>query len=560
MDIQEQLGLLRTYLLDDGIMEEAEADELINTINRAGLSPDDMSALIQDISNEAGIPAISATQVKVEVWRKTIIKIMLLGMAAATIDMYIPGIYYTLYETLSITISSLLSAGYNNQQIRDLISNPIPSIPSIPNKLGMMTSLANVFNRGFLIAATITASCLSMVCDLMQTTTEALTIDNMKLTAKLAAQLAVPSGISYAFQVLRGDFDAKIAELIDKKTVQQILKRGSNKVKNVKDTIARAFAESAENVNNMKTGITWSDLVPNRRMDSTAIRSINNQIDKIINEIFSDPNPDILNHISKGRFLNDMLNIFQSRDKIQAVESFKDKYREYISPEIFRLLEILFAPPGELEPGRYAYSQPTESVSESVNVLSRSNSLPPGGLTPAWPESTITKYETKSNVNRFDILVERERLKQIGKLPAEIKLGTHKPITEQDNTPVNRFTYDVLIMPMDETRTGNIYAAIQQAFPTDPKIQDTIFNFIQRRQKLNYEDINYALDVDRVSEIIRDVIKSGRVDLLDKLAGGRRRYIKSRHYKKMRSTLRRRRVKGGRTQKGKKRRYTKRRR
>jgi hypothetical protein len=119
--------------------------------------------------------------------------------------------------------------------------------------------------------------------------------------------------------------------------------------------------------------------------------------------------------------------------------------------------------------------------------------------------------------------------------------------------------YDVLIMPMDETRSGNIYTEIQKVF-RDPNVQDKIIDFIRRRQKLNYEDIDYAEDVDRISEIIRGVIRSpDKVDLLDKLAGGRR-YKKSRQYKKRRTTQRQRRVKGRRTRKGKKRISTKRKR
>ena len=208
-------------------------------------------------------------------------------------------------------------------------------------------------------------------------------------------------------------------------------------------------------------------------------------------------------------------------------------------------------------PGRKGFSQMMENP-PMRSFDDRSASLPESIFEQAYPGSTNVRYNTKSNIKRFDVSVERERLKNAGLLPSEIALGTHEPITQQDNTAVNRFVYDVLIMPINETRSGNIYTAIQGAFP-DPRVQDQIINFIQRRQKLDYEDIDYAGDVDRVSEIVRDVIKSGKVDLLQTLAGGRR-YKKSRQYKKRRTSQRQRRVKGRRTRKGRKRISTKRKR
>jgi hypothetical protein len=102
MDIQQeqQLNILRSYLFDNGIMEEVEVDELIAAIRNSRLKPEDIGALVHDISNEVGIPTISATRVKVEVWRRTINKFLLAGLVVATIESLVPGIYYSLYETL----------------------------------------------------------------------------------------------------------------------------------------------------------------------------------------------------------------------------------------------------------------------------------------------------------------------------------------------------------------------------------------------------------------------------------------------------------------------------
>jgi hypothetical protein len=378
----------------------------------------------------------------------------------------------------------------------------------------------------------------------------------MKFTAKLAGVLSASKSISYAFDILKGSYDVEIARFIDSGKIQDAFGTVNNSVRDIKRSITGTFIESAIDVDAMKLGITWSNLVPDRRMEPSTTQTINNQIEKTVEEIFSDPI--ILQQIPKKQFLDDMLNIFKAEDKKIALEKFKSKYSPIISPGIFTLLELLFPDPRELTPGRKGFSQEIGLVSESVTPFSRSRSMLPGIGREAWSGSTNVRYNTKSNIRRFDVLVERDRLKNADLLPPKIVLGTVQPITQQDNTPVNRFLYDVLIMPMDENRTGNIYTEIQKVLP-DPSVQDQIINFIKRRQKLDYEDIDYAGDVDRVSEIVRDVIKSGKVNLLDTL-GGSRRYKKSRQYKKRRMTQRKGRSKGPRTRKGKKNKSTKRKR
>ena len=137
-------------------------------------------------------------------------------------------------------------------------------------------------------------------------------------------------------------------------------------------------------------------------------------------------------------------------------------------------------------------------------------------------------YETKNKNTKFDVIEEREALRLKGILPEEIVLGDHQKVTQEDDTPVNRFVYDVLIMPMDESRSGNIYTAIQQTFPAD---QDKIIDFIRGSQKSNNYDINYAEEVDDISEIIRNSIANRNLELL-RIPKGGRRYRKSRRYKK----------------------------
>jgi hypothetical protein len=550
-DIQQVISIL----VEQGIMTSDEADQFMQTItSNPNLSDADLNGIILDLAKMANIPVGSPTIEKVERWRKIIIGVLIAGISLNTIEAFIPGIYYTLYENISITIKTLLEAGYNNQQINDAIKNPLSIIPPIPNTSRLMTNLTNGLKNGFYIAASIATACLHIICSSTQTITEELTIDNMKFTAKLAGFLVGQKSISYAINFLRGDYDNEIVRFIDSGKIQEAFGTVNNSIRDIKKSIKGTFIQSTIDVDAMKLGITWTNLLPDRRMEPSTTQTINNQIEKTVEEIFSDPM--ILQEISKKQFLDDMLNIFKAEDKKIALEKFKSTYSPIISPGIFRLLELLFADPHKLIPGRKGFSQMMENPPRR-SFDDRSASLPESIFEQAYPGSTTVRHNTKSNITRFDVFVEKERLKDTGLLP-EIVLGTHQPITQQDNTPVNRFVYDVLIMPIDENRTGNIYTAIQKVFP-DPRVQDQIINFIQRRQKLDYEDIDYAGDVDRVSEIVRDVIKSGKVDLLQTLAGGRR-YKKSRQYKKRRTTQRQRRVKGRRTRKGKKRISTKRKR
>ena len=147
----------------------------------------------------------------------------------------------------------------------------------------------------------------------------------------------------------------------------------------------------------------------------------------------------------------------------------------------------------------------------------------------------------------------------IDDVPIIINTNTGKyqlNISPDDNTPLNRFVYDVLIMPMDHTRSGNIYT---EFLKQSGEIQDQIIEFIKSQLKSNVGTLNYNIDVDAISKMIINAINNRNFSLIKRRTkGGRLR--KSRHYKKRRSTLRRRRVKGRRTRKGKKRRSTKRRR
>jgi hypothetical protein len=559
--LQEQLRLLKIHL--DGIMDPDESQALIDTIENSGLPPDDITGLIADISNETGISAISATKLKVEAWRKTIVKLLLAGVTAAMIESYIPGIYYTLYEQLSVTITSLLKAGISAIDINSMSSVPMPSIPmppmssvpmpSIPNMAGMITSLTNGLKTGFFMAASIAVGCIGMVCAGGQEILNQLTIDNFNFTGRLATQLAIPAGTSYAYRVLRGDFDDDVVNLIDGGIIQQILTNISDKVSDVKQNIARTVAKNAINVNDMSLGVTWTDVAPDIDFDPDTNRIINNAIREQIEKIKANPD----NTASITELLNDILIVLRADDKNSAIEVFKNKYKD-INTTIPKLLVLLTAKPVKPRANFESLSQ-TDAVAiprRQGTDLSRGSSLSSN-----LPVDSNNPFAVRNDYKAFplgrpDVLRDTEILRRAGILPSRIKVA--KITWNKDS---DRFLYEFINVWLKNVDPK----LVQKLNLLSAEDHNAIINRIREMGSSGGYNLLASLDNDNLDrskealyELFNRIYETIKVQM-NTFVGGRRR-IKSRHYKKRRSTLKRRRVKGRRTRKGKKRRSTKRRR
>lgn len=560
--LQEQLRLLKIHL--DGIMDPDESQALIDTIENSGLPPDDITGLIADISNETGISAISATKLKVEAWRKTIVKLLLAGVTAAMIESYIPGIYYTLYEQLSVTITSLLKAGISAIDINSMSSVPMPSIPmpsipmssvpmpSIPNMAGMITSLTNGLKTGFFMAASIAVGCIGMVCAGGQEILNQLTIDNFNFTSRLATQLAIPAGTSYAYRVLRGDFDDNVVNLIDGGIIQQILTNISDKVSDVKQNIARTVAKNAINVNDMSLGVTWTDVAPDIDFDPDTNRIINNAIREQIEQIKANPD----NTASITELLNDILIVLRADDKNSAIEVFKNKYKD-INTTIPKLLVLLTAKPAKRRPNFESLSQtdavaiPRRQGTDLSRGASLSSNLPVDSNNPFAVRNDYKAFP----LGRPDVLRDTEILRRAGILPSRIKVA--KITWNKDS---DRFLYEFINVWLKNVDPE----LVQKLNLLSAEDHNAIINRIREMASSGGYNLLASLDnenLDRSKEALYElfnrIYETIKVQM-NTFVGGRRR--KSRQYKKRRSTLRRRRVKGHRTRKGKKRRSTKRRR
>ena len=563
MDIPGQLELLKKHLVDNEIMDPDESQVLIDTIEQSNLLPADKEKLIADISDVAGISVVTNTKDRVARWRKIIISLILAGITGITLEDIIPGIYYTLYERIYTTISSLLIAGISSIQIRDIINNP-PSIsipmPDItipdPNIPGLMASLTEVLKTGFFTAASIAVGCIDMVCRGGEQVLNQLTIENFNYTAKLAAQLAVPRGISYAYKVLRGEFDESIATLIDNGVIQQILDRADDTITDVKRHITEAVAESAEDVRDMMAGITWTDVASNSGLDPSINSMINNAIGNEIEKMIANPQ----NSVSISELLNDILNVLRSDNKVAAIDVFTDKYKD-INRTIPKLLELLTAKQAELRANFDSHSQPPESSARmSVDLpLTRSSSLFRNYKLPEKsddPNAVRNEYDAFPSVNRFDVVKDTKRLKDVDMLPSGKKVA--KTTWNKDT---DRFLYEFINVWLNNKDP----ALVQKLNMLSAEHHNAIINRIREMASSGGYNLLPSLDdpnLDRSKEelytLFNTIYETIKVQMSTYTGG--RRYKKTRHHKRRRSTLRRRRMKGRRTQKGKKRRSTKRRR
>jgi hypothetical protein len=557
--LREQLDLLKIHLDEKGIMDPDESQALIDTIEQSDLPQQDIDALIVDISTVADMPLVTDTREKVARWRKIIISLMLAGITGFALENIIPGIYYTLYERISTTITSLLIAGISSVQIREIINNPpsipIPNIPiSSPNIPGLMASLTEALKTGFFTAASIAVGCINMVCSRGQQVLNQLTIENFNYTAKLAGQLAIPKGISYAYRILRGELDETIARLIDDRVTQQILDSVDDTVTDVKRHIIETVTESAEDVRNIMLGITWTDMAPNSGLDPSINRMINNAISNEIEKMIANPE----NKASTSKLLNDILNVLRSDDKLDAIAKFKVTYQN-IPNTIPELLILLTAKETELRENFDSHSQPTESLASMPmgNTLRKTASLPYSfNFTPEEDGSRNVLHRQKYNSSSFDALKDTERLRDVGILPSRIKVA--KITWNKDS---DRFLYEFINVFLNN-KDPELVKKLNLLSPED---HNAIINRIREIASSNggynllpsLDDPNLDRSNEELYTLFNTIYETIQVQM-STYTGGRNK--KSRQYKKRRSTLRRRRVKGRRTRKGKKMRSTKRKR
>ena len=576
-ELQQQLPLLIDQLTQKGIMTSDEGNVLLDTIRDSDLSQGDLNALILDLSREAGLPVVTDTINKVARWRKIIIGLMLAGITGVELESNIPGIYYSLYEKLSTTVMSLLNAGIPKDQIRDFINNAqmpsMPSMPSMPNMnpLARLSNLKDKVISGFFIASSIILACVNMVCSAGQTIAEQLSIDNLKFTSNLAAQMASPVGITYAIQILKGEYDRSIADFIDTGAIQRALSKADDTVIDVKRSIAAAVAESAINVDDMKLGIKWTNLVPDRRIDADTDRSINNEIERAISDIFSDPNNSAM--FSKIEMLNEILEVLRAKDKARAIQQFTAKYRDTGSSRIPILLTLLTAPPAQKSKyGTMSQPDPTTYAMPGADLnMTRSASFM-GPYKEEFPGAKTVFHQEKSNLGRFDAATAKEHLIRLGIIPPQINVKkiTWDPSTNDllnvfiniyvasiDPELVDKLNFlsppdhNEIIMRINEMARENGANGMISSFK-DPLNQDNTLKQLGKNFKDMYDSIKIQIETKPTTK--KD------------LSGGR--YKKSRHYKRKRMTQRRRMTKRKRTiqkkrmtqRKGKKRRSTKRKR
>jgi hypothetical protein len=555
-ELQQQLPLLIDKLVEKDIMTDDEGRVLLDTIMDANLPLGEMNKLFIDLSNEAGLSVVTDTKEKVAAWRKIIISLMLAGILGVGLERGIPGMYYTLYEKIYITITSLLEAGYKNQQIREFISNP-PSI-SIPdsNIPGILSTLKDGFMSSFVVAASIAIACVNVACSTAQNITEQISMDNIKFTADLATHIVAPLSVAYTIQILNGSYDAEIARFIDNGYIQRALSGTHDTVIDVKRSIAETIAESAIDVNDMKLDIKWTEnVVPDRRMEPSTDSSINNEIEGAIDDIFSvEENSE---KFSKVKMLEDILEVLRAEDKARAIQIFTAKYRETGSSRIPILLTLLTAP--SVKKSKYATMSQPDPILDAM----------PGAYQNFIRQSSLSskyKYPVKSDdpnaVKNEQVAFPLERL-DVDMLPSGKK---EAKITW--NKDSDRLLYEFINVWLNEKYPD----FVQKLNMLSPEDHNAIIRRIREMASNGGYNLLSSLDdpnLDRSKEelytLFKEIYRTIKIQMdtyttvKEDLSGGRRRK-KSRRYKKRRATQRKRRVKGRRTRKGKKRRSTKRRR
>ena len=578
----EQIDSLRVaikHYIDKELMDDAEAEAFVLALAEADLSEGEMNTILQDLAYMAkGIPIISTTQVKVEAWRKFIQKLMLAGFLGVSLEKKIPGIYYLLYQELLTAIGLFVQAGYDNIKISELISPrssiPIPPI-SMPDASGMLPFLKDKIISSFYTVAALGLDCMVGACGIFENLLNQLTKENFDFTVKLTGLMALSSGIPYAIQLLRGDFDGEIARLIESGQIGRILNGAARTVADISRSIRDKVIDSAIDVDNMSLGLNWNDIAPDRHLDVSTRDMLNNQLVTEINKRIDEFSG---SHKSKSEFklelLDDIVAILKlpEEEMIVAIQIFKDKYRDNNIPILIKLLTDKAA---DLEPGRKGFSQPDPVMPvlpSSASPKNISASLDPYDI-PIGPNPMAARHDEKYNSGRPDAILAKEALINSGLIKKEEKI---KKITwDQTDNLLNIF----INIYLDAINPG----LVKKLTLLSVLDHDMIINYIRGLAEENgaysvitsfYEPLTQDRSLKELNNKFASMYKSvkSRMDTLsidskyntvegEPMPGGRRRR-KSRQYKKRRMSQRRRtsRRKGRRTRKGKKNKATKRRR
>jgi len=623
-------------------------DEIIGVTDQLKLiSIDNISKLneqLEIIASRLEIPiiGISLTEQKVKKWRIIITYLFGAGVSIAAINAIVPipfglianSVFAGGVQAARVFFSSFAGTGTN--MTPEAIQNATAAAAAAPRSMVAGPSMDAVKALGGIIGETLgsviytlSALALTKCVDVASTVVSAastavsgachlLSQENANKIADLAVLSATVKGITvgidngwdFVRHLNNGDYDAAIAEIIDKGPVDSAT-----------NAIINNIIESVYNIEASKIGIEMDTGIPDRDLEPSAKQMIKSHFDQALEDAeVNIPNKNGLNKINKR--ISSMLSLSALDDEVPNPVVVKQLIQEYgMAVVILYMIWVNKSP--EATPGfgqnEKSSSQPDADMYSSekwVKMPPSSASMFASRKEPIGPNPFRVQYETKTSA---------QILKEAGYYPDSESI--FQGYIQDFIGGMNPIVLRVLSEPMDlgDLSLGNLYTAIAKNNLT-PDEQKAIVSFIMKKVRANitgWDDTRGERIVDELAVGVRKMILRDPVvaaaetvfseSLFKKVTGvtgfrgtpklstheaeytgadfiglaekkeqeqqqqkvlerkkaadaaaaelGKRKRLggsrrKSRRHKKKRSTLKRRRMKRRRTRKGKKRRHT----
>jgi hypothetical protein len=541
------LDRLIDILRRDNKLTEDKGNELKDTIILANLTEEGLNELLSNMETEANVRIGIKTGLKIKKWRKIIFYLLTAGLSVATIEYFVPGSLYTLLLKCVDVFNISKSIGITNKAIMESISEKIseqisePMVSSVMlSRIGEGAKIAatSAFELAFVVTARIANLCSGAVCGIANS----LTMDNLNFATDLAVNtVIVKKGTDLLNNINRffnGEYDNEIALIIDENKMKTGFDQAIEMIKiNIRDSL--------NDMNTINQEYYKDNYIPSSKgVDIDTNKIVYKKLEEVIKMI-----------VNRGYKLTDIISELSMMGEQETPE--KNNMYEKSMVEKYGVEVVAIW-----------------NISTKKNTLKRSETFTKQNI--EKPPKLERSYTFPSNS-----ALRPESIKEFNKQFEGTKrsFGMLDPYdssdTEEDDVLIEDFSnasekrdvfiYDILGSSFNKGRRelGNIGFQIRKMkLPKEKQYeyleliksspQDTI-KYIQSRFQ---DNPRYAEQVEDVADIIREDIQS-----MEDVAGGKksRRHRRGKKRRVVKGTQKRRRIHRRKTQKGKKKRYTKKR-
>lgn len=562
------------HATDPNLWNFENCDRLIAGLVQATVNNENIEEILINMAQAANAPVGSPTILKVERYRKTFLYLLAAGVSFATLQTMAPGVISFILDATYALFQALLKSNSPQEIAQQAISVSPLSAGSMAQAIAV--SSTNLVTAAFYTCADIASRCatagISAAASVVSQNYAACLRYGTELLSFAVATRVVPPVVEKASKAVKsvaevaaGSADEKIAQWIDtggpEKVQAAIAAAGAAAVENTK----RLIGQSIDDIDEINRAMTDDiNRAPNRFIGPTINEMINYALQTNVEKFRGDY------RAALGELISDLsqidFSLSPNDNENPDVLGIMQKYRIGWDNEDFRALIAVWKLAVEKKDIKEeAQSQPEfgseDWVHPAVVNLKRSYSVEDRKAFPVNPhDPSATRYSVKST-------------EQIGPQRPFPSLKVESPVIDKLQKLLNRYNllnrpfpkgsyfagdtvYSVLSREREDVQQA-LLKVLEKEESRDPSILQ--LSPVEKKNAIKANKLRYLAAIENFLHPTIN-IEVSEEEMETDLGGSRRRGRKSRHYRKKRSTLKRRGLKRRYTRKGKKRRHTKKRR